>query len=275
MSALKSEKITSFKQAVRSYYKMHQRDLPWRKTSHPYAILVSELMLQQTQVGRVIPYYTRFLKRFPSTEALSKAPQKEVLREWSGLGYNRRAIFLHRAAQYVESTLKGKFPETYEGLRSLPGVGEYTANAIFAFAYNKKVLVLETNIRTALIHHFFPRTRMVSEASLKKILKDTLPQKDFHTWYSALMDYGAMLKYTAGNKNRQSSTYTKQPAFKGSRRQMRGVILKLLLGKDETQKSLFAKLSVSTEISKDIFEEVLTGLLAEGLVVKKRSKLSL
>ena len=147
-----------FKDTVWKYYREHGRsDLPWRKTTDPYRILVSEVMLQQTQVERVIPYYTRFLKKFPTVRALAKAPLSQVLIAWQGLGYNRRAKMLHEAAKEVVRGHGGLFPRTALELEKLPGVGPYTAHAVAAFAYNEDGICIETNIRTAVTHHFFPK----------------------------------------------------------------------------------------------------------------------
>ena len=151
-----NKKEREFVARVWEYYKAHGRhDLPWRKTTDPYKILVSELMLQQTQVDRVLLKYKAFLKLFPTARRLAAAPLGDVLRAWQGLGYNRRAKFLHQAAQYVTNELKGRWPKDEAGLLALPGVGPYTARAVLAFAYNEPVVLIETNVRQVFLHHLF------------------------------------------------------------------------------------------------------------------------
>ena len=203
--------------------------MPWRKTHDPYRIMVSEIMLQQTQVDRVIPYYEKFLKLFPTVRSLAKAPLSEVLRAWSGLGYNRRAKFLHMAARAIVEKHKGVMPKEYDDLLALPGIGEYTAKAIRVFAYNKPEVFIETNVRSVFIHHFSPRGRKVSDARLMPLITETLHTKDPRVWYAALMDYGAYLKQMHPNPSRKSKHHMKQSVFDGSNRQLRGAIIRRLM----------------------------------------------
>ncbi len=219
-----SSKILAFRKVVWNHYKKHGRHaLPWRKTRDPYRILVSEVMLQQTQVERVIPYYKDWLRKFPNAKALAKASLADVLRAWQGLGYNRRAKNLQAAAREV--TKLGKFPED---LQSLPGVGPYTARAIRAFADNDDVVFIETNIRTVVTHHFFPNKEKVEDKEILSILEKALPKGRSREWYGALMDYGSFLKRSGVRINSKAKAYKKQEAFEGSRRQARGAILKAL-----------------------------------------------
>lgn len=257
-----------FVKTVWKYYKLHGRhDHPWRKTHDPYRILVSEMMLQQTQVGRVLPKYTAFLKKFGTVQKLSQASLGEVLREWQGLGYNRRAKMLHECAKKVVSEYKGKFPKTHAELMKLPGIGHYTAGAVMAFAYNEAVPIIETNIRTVYIHHFFADDVDVSDTELFTYIDRTLDRKNPKDWYYALMDYGMFLKKTEGNLNNRSKHYTKQTTFKNSDRQIRGAILKLLSEKSETRAQFFKKLP----FEKDRVDVQLIKLAGEGLVQKKGS----
>lgn len=220
----------NFKKTVRTFYKTHGRHtLPWRKTTNPYRILVSEIMLQQTQVDRVVPYYKAFFKKFPTVKALAKAPLSDVLRMWQGLGYNRRAKMLHNAAKEVVNENKGRFPKTYEALVTLPGVGEYTAKAVRTFSYNEPEVVIETNIRTVFLHHFFPKSKKVSDEKLLPLIEETLDKKNPRDWYAALMDYGSHLKKTVPNPSRKSAHHTNQSPFKGSDREIRGAILRATL----------------------------------------------
>ncbi len=222
-------KIKNFRQVVWRYYHAHGRhDLPWRKTCDPYKILVSEVMLQQTQVERVIPFYKKFIKKFPTVRRLAAAPLSDVLKIWQGLGYNRRAKMLHQAAkEFPRFDLRAR-SDLAEILDKLPGVGPYTARAIVAFAYNQDVVFVETNIRTAVIHHFFAKRKKVSDVEIEKILQKAFPRGKSREWYSALMDYGAHLKRSGISHNTRSTTYVKQSGFQGSLREARGAILRAL-----------------------------------------------
>lgn len=218
---------TRFKRIVWAYYKKHGRhDLPWRKTHNPYRILVSEVMLQQTQVERVIPYYRAWMKQFPTVHALAKASLADVLRAWQGLGYNRRAKMLHEASKILAQ--RKYFPKDMHSLEVLPGIGPYTARAVMAFAYNADVVCVETNIRTVITHHFFARKKSVTDAEVLRTLEQVLPKGKSRAWHAALMDYGAYLKRTGVRINAKVKGYTKQSLFKGSDREARGAILRLL-----------------------------------------------
>jgi len=229
-----TDTLDAFQQIVLRYYQQHGRhDLPWRQPERdghfdPYNIVVSELMLQQTQVARVIPKYQQFLRTFPTVQALASAPLGEVLTQWSGLGYNRRAKFLWQTAQMVEGRFDGRFPQTVPELVSLPGVGANTAGAIMAYAYNLPVPFLETNIRTVFIHHFFPKADTVADSELLPLVEASIPADASRSWHWALMDYGTHLKQTVGNVSRASKSYNKQSVFQGSKRQIRGRVLRLL-----------------------------------------------
>jgi len=228
MAQNKIDKIKNFRKVVWRYYRAHGRhDLPWRQNHDLYNILVSEVMLQQTQVERVIPFYKKFIKQFPTAKKLAAAPLSEVLKSWQGLGYNRRAKMLHEAAKELSKIPNSSY-RTNLVLEQLPGVGPYTANAITAFAYNEDVIVIETNIRTAVIHNFYPNKKKVSDKEIEKILIQALPKGRAREWYSALMDYGAFLKKSGISHNARTKTYTKQSKFVGSLREARGAILRTL-----------------------------------------------
>lgn len=221
---------SQFRRIVWSHFKKEGRhDLPWRQTTDSYRILVSEIMLQQTQVERVVPYYTKFLETFPTAEALAKAPLSEVLTLWQGLGYNRRARMLHEAAKAAVEDFDGKVPATEEALLTLPGVGPYTAGAVAAFAGNQDSIFIETNIRTAVLHNFFEDAKEVPDADIKVILEKAYPKGRAREWYSALMDYGSSLKRAGVKRNSQVKGYVSQKAFKGSDREARGAILRALV----------------------------------------------
>jgi len=231
-----------FRELVWAHYKKHGRhDLPWRspalkprrdKTLDTYKVLVSEVMLQQTQVERVIPFYKKFIKQFPTAKKLAESPLPDVLRAWQGLGYNRRAKTLRAAAQALVAAKtiarapRLRTPELVAELEMLPGVGPYTARAVAAFAYNLDVVFVETNIRTAVIHHFFPKKKKVSDTAIEKILTKVLPKGNAREWHGALMDYGAYLKRSGISHNAKSMTYAKQSKFAGSLRQARGAVLR-------------------------------------------------
>ncbi len=216
---------TAFQETVKDYYRNNGRDLPWRHTADQYAILVSEIMLQQTQVSRVIPKYQAFLGRFPTIGSLAAANLGEVLKVWSGLGYNRRAKYLHEAAKTLVSK---DTPWKFEDLVACKGIGANTAAAVMVYAYNQPRVFIETNIRTVYLHHFFAGKTAVSDKLLLPLIERSLDTAKPREWYWALMDYGTYLKSNVGNAARRSQHYTKQSVFQGSRRQVRGQILRLL-----------------------------------------------
>jgi A/G-specific adenine glycosylase len=265
----------AFQATVWNYFQEHGRhDLPWRQPSpdgsfDPYVILVSELMLQQTQVARVKPKYQEFLRTFPTVVTLARADQAEVLRAWSGLGYNRRARFLHQAAKQVTEKYRGKFPDTAEELVKLPGIGPNTAGALLAYAYNQPAAFLETNIRTVYIHHFFNDQADIADKELLNLVAETIDHEHPREWYWALMDYGTYLKATVGNLNRQSRSYSRQSAFQGSLRQIRGQVLKLLGEQSMTPAGL------AKQINDARLTKVVDDLLAEELIHHAGEYLSL
>jgi A/G-specific adenine glycosylase len=256
-----------FRTIVYRHYAKHGRhNLPWRKTADPYRILVSEVMLQQTQVDRVIPYFERFIKRFPKVRALAKAPLGDVLRLWQGLGYNRRAKMLHECAKVVVTHHAGRLPRTFTALVELPGIGPYTAAAVMAFAHNEPVALIETNVRAALIHHFFPMRGKVTDSELMPLVDAALDRKSPRKWYSALMDYGSHLKRIEGNASRRSAHHTKQSRFQGSDRQVRGAILRALALKTHNLDSLVKE----TKHTKTRLMAQVGQLLKENMIVKSR-----
>jgi A/G-specific adenine glycosylase len=267
--------VQDFQQIVYAYYDRHGRhDLPWRQTQadgnySPYAIVVSELMLQQTQVSRVILKYQQFLDVFPDQVSLAEAPLGDVLRIWIGLGYNRRAKFLHQAAQMIQRDFQGVFPSTLAELTKLPGVGANTAGAIMAYAFNEAVPFVETNIRTVFIHHFFPEQSAVDDKQILAMAAQVLDRQNPRLWYWALMDYGAHLKLTAGNASRASKSYNRQSAFHGSRRQLRGQVIRLL-----TEQPL-KLVDLQQMISDERLIVVLDALVQESLIQKRNDSFSL
>ena len=263
-------KEAAFRQAVLSYYRHHGRHaLPWRETHRPYGVLVSEIMLQQTQVDRVVPYFTRWMKKFPTVRKLASAPLVSVLTEWSGLGYNRRAKLLRECAKEIVEKHEGKVPQDFAALVALPGIGPYTAGAIRAFAFDEKDIFIETNIRAALLHHFFPKSHKVDDKKLIPILNNCLVHiKSAREWYSAVMDYGSHIKKTNPNPSRRSKHHTRQSPFEGSIRQMRGIILRRLL-KGPISESALLKVEVESSY---FMEQALRDLHRERLILKRGGK---
>lgn len=265
--------VKKFQQTIWDFYKKNGRhDLPWRKTRDPYKIWVSEIMLQQTQVSRVIPKYDLFLKKFPTVQALAKAKQQDVLEAWQGLGYNRRGLNLKKAAEIVAK--QGTIPFDPLLLQELPGIGYYTASAIVTFSKDKPLFFIETNIRTVFISFFFQSREKVDDKEIMEKIEKTFPDHSPRDWYYALMDYGSMLKQQKGSRilHRKSSSYAKQSAFKGSGREVRSAILKYML---RTPTSSISAVKASLPFSPQVIEEKLKELVAEGFLAKKGKKIVL
>jgi len=255
--------IEDFRALVLGRYAERGRAFPWRETRDPWAILVSEVMLQQTQTERVVPKYLAWMEAFPVPGALADAPLAEVLALWSGLGYNRRALALRSAA--AEIAAAGGVPDDEEALLALPGVGRYTARAVLAFAFGRPVVLIETNIRAVYLHHFFPRNESVPDSLIEPVIAATMSRGDPRTWYYALMDYGVELKRTLGNPNIRSAHYAKQSPFADSNRRIRGAILRELgsrgrAGGDE--------IAAALPFSRERVDGALAQLIAEGFVAE-------
>jgi A/G-specific adenine glycosylase len=269
---LKGEQLRTFRKIVYENYRAQGRDLPWRKTSNAYKILVSEIMLQQTQVSRVLEKYEEFLSAFPDVESLAKAPLREVLAIWHGLGYNRRALALKKTAEEVIARYQGMIPSNIESLRSLPGIGEATASAICVFAFNQPVEFIETNIRSAFIHHFFRKKHKVRDSEIRTLVEQTLDRENPRIWYHALMDYGATLKKMHRNPSRTSTHYRRQGKFKGSNRQIRGLIIRTLLKKESiSEHDLIKDINFTAKAVRLNLER----LEKEGLIVRTENSISI
>jgi len=222
--------ILLFQQEVLAFYQEHGRhDMAWRHTTDPYRIVVSELMLQQTQVERVAIKFPLFIAAFPDFAALAAAPLHEILAVWQGMGYNRRALFLKKIAERVVQDFNGVLPRDVETLATLPGIGTATASSIAAFAFNAPVVFIETNIRRVYIHVFFPDRKTVTDNEILPLVQRTLYRENPRVWYWALMDLGAFLKKSVTNPNRRSAHYTRQAPFEGSDRRIRGQVIKTLV----------------------------------------------
>ena len=218
-----------FRRRLYRFFHDQGRQLPWRATTDPYHILVSEIMLQQTQVDRVALKYEPFINAFPDVWSLARASLRDIMAAWQGLGYNRRALALQRIARRLVADFDGRLPDSVDTLRTFPGIGEATAGALGAFAFNQPVVFIETNIRRVFIHCFFPGQSGVRDREILPLVDQTLDRKQPRPWYYALMDYGSMLRRAAPNPNRRSAHHQRQAPFADSDRQIRGLILKALL----------------------------------------------
>ncbi|MCK9229624.1 MAG: A/G-specific adenine glycosylase [Syntrophales bacterium] len=267
-----TRKVKAFRRMINGYYNLHGRDLPWRKTTDPYRILVSEVMLQQTQVSRVIPKYDRFMVRFPHVASLALAPLEDVLGAWQGLGYNRRALSLKRAAEIIVERHDGAVPEDEESLDALPGIGRATARSIQVFAFNRPVILIETNIRAVFLHYFFKGREKVSDTELEPVAEAMLDRDNPRRWYNGLMDYGTCLKKAFPNPARASAHHTVQAPFQGSLRQVRGAVLRLLLnGGVAAEDDLPERLGFEASRIRD----ALSQLEKDGLVLREGSRVSI
>ena len=238
------------------------RPMPWRDNTDPYYVLVSEMMLQQTQVARVVPKFKEFVSAFPDISSLALTPLANVLILWNGLGYNRRAKFLHDAAKMIVNDFGGEVPLGAPELQSLPGIGANTAGAVRAYAFNQPALFIETNIRTVLLHHFFESMAGVTDKQLLTVLERVLDRKNPRQFYWATMDYGAWLKAHGFGQVHRARAYKKQTPLKGSRREMRGRILKALSAHDFlSNEDLQAAVQAD-----DRYELAVRSLVADGLV---------
>ena len=305
--------IRKFRSTIYGHYKKNSRKLPWRPPAlklrkdnalDPYRIVVSEIMLQQTQVSRVLTKYPTFIKTFPNFKSLAKAPFKKIFRVWQGMGYNRRALALKKIAERVEKEFGGKLPVSPETLETFPGIGHYTACAISAFAYNQPTVFIETNIRTVFIYFFFPKKKRarpvtlqlanrnpsskthsttayapmttktsesngVNDEELLPFIKQTLDRHNPREWYYALMDYGAMLKEKGARLNKRSAHYRAQSRFKGSNRELRGKILEMLSQRNMSEVELVRALrKKGTLVKKNLIT-----LMIEGLIKKRGKKI--
>ncbi len=272
MSDFSESALEAFVQQAWSQGALYARDeLPWRFVDDPYLVYVSEAMLQQTQVSRVMKHWPRFVSAFPTIDALASADVSDVLEMWQGLGYNRRALALKRAADECSAHHGGTLPSTYDELLALPGVGPATAAGIMAFAYNEPAVYLETNVRTVFIHWFFPDEERISDAQLRPLVEQTCSASNPRRWYYALLDWGAHLKSAGMNPSRRSAHYTRQGTFEGSRRQKRAFVLREVLGSPGVTASQVnaaldaAELSAGRQpVPKTLFDSIVSDLVKEG-----------
>jgi A/G-specific adenine glycosylase len=263
---LTPETVTAFRAMILDYYRANSRPMPWRETRDPYAILVSEVMLQQTQVARVRIKYDEFLVAFPQVGDLAVAPLSEVLLLWQGLGYNRRALALKRCAETIMKEHDGRFPSSIAELQSLPGIGSYTARAVAAFAFDVAEPLIETNVRTVFLHWFFHGYEKVGDAEILPLVEATLDRDNPREWYYALMDYGVMLKQVLPNPGRRSRHHTKQSRFEGSNRQLRSRLLREIMAEPGLALECVV---VRLAAESDAVERNLEAMQREGLLVRQ------
>jgi A/G-specific adenine glycosylase len=282
--------MMQLQETILTWYKKEGRKLPWRETTNPYKILVSEMMLQQTQVDRVIPKYHAFLKQFPTPKILAEASTADVLKVWSGLGYNRRALYLKKCAEAIVSEHNNMFPETKEALQALPGIGLYTAAAILSFAYNKDITVIDVNIERIFKRVFFTKI----DNNVEAIAQHALPQNQSRDWHNALMDLGSICTATNpechvcpinklcdsnNNQERITATWKKKKVvpFKESDRIVRGTILKILTkhNKLSINKTIAILESINIKRTKEKFHQIIKQLEKDELVVEQNEMLLL
>jgi A/G-specific adenine glycosylase len=261
--------IHTFQKTIIERYLANPRPMPWRTTRDPYSILVSEIMLQQTQVERVKAKYTEFLSAFPTLAALAAAPLEAVLLTWQGLGYNRRAVALKRCAEEIVSRYGGRFPRELDELESLPGIGPYTARAVAAFAFGTAEALIETNIRTVFIHFFFHGRDKVADREIMPLVAATLDRQDPREWYYALMDFGVCLKQLHPNPGRRSSHHAPQSRFEGSNRQLRSRLLRAVLA---GQGITAAELADELGAEREVVERNLADMVREGFLCQADSR---
>ena len=261
-------RIKAMQKKILAWYGKNRRNLPWRYTTNPYHVLLSEIMLQQTQVGRVIGKYRLFTRKYSRIEDLANASTADLIKDWSGLGYNRRVIFLQKCAKVTVSEYNGQLPNVYEALLGLPGIGPYTAAAICSFAYNQEIPCIDTNIRRVLLHELsLPES--TSQKELYEMAKECIPKGKSRIWHNALMDYGAVVltAHKTGIK-----PLGRQPRFAGSRRFYRGQVIKLLHAGKRVHIGTLKKALGKNE---NEIHSILSGLESDGLLRIDRKSVSL
>jgi len=267
MKQITDQQIHELQQKVLTYYEEKRRDLPWRKTTDPYHILVSEIMLQQTQVDRVIPFYKNWLQQWPTVAELADAASKEVMKAWNGLGYNRRARYLHKTAQKIHKEYNDDVLEAMEHPKELPGIGPYTSQAVQIFAANRDIATVDTNIRRIFIHAF-DIDEKTTDKELQQLANRCLPKGKSREWHNALMDYGATLLTSRKTGIKPKTIQTK---FEGSDRQIRGEIIRDLMTDTKTAKQLIAHIDEETDRVNKILEQ----MKKEQVIFEKNGRLSL
>ena len=267
LSLVSAREIASFRRTVYRYYHSHVRSMPWRDDTSPYCIFVSEVMLQQTQLERVIKKFPLFIERYRSFSDLARGSLAEIFSVWQGLGYNRRAKWLRDASRMIMEKFHGVLPEDPEQIAKLPGIGKNTAAAIAVYAFNHPVAYIETNIRSVFIHHFFQASSEVTDEQILPLVKRACDKKNPREWYWALMDYGTHLKEIHKNPSRKSAHYRPQTPFKNSDRRIRGIIIKTIGDNGTIAKNVLY--TATGEIPGRI-DRIVDSLVKEGLVREEK-----
>lgn len=265
-------KETEFKQHIWDFYRQEGRSFVWRHVDDPYKVVVSEIMLQQTQTHRVAQKYSLFIQAFTDFKTLANAQLREVLFMWQGLGYNRRGKYLHEIAQKVMNEYDGALPADPQMLATFPGIGKATAASICAFAFNQPTIFIETNIRAVFIHYFFQHMDTIRDQDIMPLIAQTVDHANPREWYYALMDYGVMLKKKLPNPSRKSKHHIRQTAFEGSDRQIRGMILKLLTTHEYLA---IGDLEVYIDREPRRIYKVLSELFQEGFIEESDQKIAI
>lgn len=271
---LTQKQISEFNSTLYSFYTQNKRTFAWREDITPYKIVVSEIMLQQTQTTRVITKFKQWMEKFPTIQNVASASQADILTYWQGLGYNRRGLALHKICQLITTDFAGTVPQDPEILQTYPHIGPNTAGSICAFAFNMPTIFIETNIRTVFSYHFFKGQLEISDKDILQLVQQTIDQTNPRDWYWALMDYGVHLKKQLPNINAASKHYTKQSKFVGSKREVRGTIIKLLTEYKYIKKEeLFALTRQALTQNQHSIEPIFEQLHQEGFVKINNSEI--
>ena len=276
MQSLNADQIAQFQKLIYDFYNHNKRDFIWRQEITPYKILVSEIMLQQTQTARVVPKFENWLLQFPDFASLAQASNHDVLSAWQGLGYNRRGLAIAKIAQIVIAEHDGQLPNDPVILQTFPAVGPNTAGSICAFAFNNPITFIETNIRTVYTESFFKGMSEISDKELLPLIAQTIDINNARQWYYALMDYGVHLKQKLPRINAASKHYTRQSKFIGSKRQVRGIIIKILTQlKQIEHETLLELLIFELPDNKHNHEQIIQDLVDEKTMYKNNGIISL
>lgn len=265
---LTDKQVTEFQHHIFTWWKTHMRDLPWRHTHDPYRILLSEIMLQQTQVSRGLPKYLEFIRGYPTVSDLAHAPVSGVLKLWKGMGYNRRALYLHASAKKILSDFNGIFPQTEQELLSLPGLGTYTARAVLVFAYRQDIAMVDTNIRQIITHFFFKDVKQ-PEKTIQEVADRLVPKGKSWEWHQALMDYGA-IELVRNTKDKSRKPRQGKP-FRETNRYFRGRIMDLLREKRYTEKDLIFRMTDGYQKDEPFIQAILQSLCKDGLIFRSKA----
>ena len=276
MQILNADQVAQFQKLIYDFYNAHKRDFIWRHDITSYKIVVSEIMLQQTQTARVVPKFENWLLQFPDFASLAQASNHDVLTAWQGLGYNRRGLAIAKIAQIVMAEYDGLLPNDPITLQTFPAIGPNTAGSICAFAFNNPITFIETNIRTVYTDSFFKGQLEINDKQLLPLITQTIDKNNAREWYYALMDYGVHLKQKLPRINAASKHYTRQSKFIGSKRQVRGAIIKILTQlKQVDYETLLELLAFELPDNQHNHEQIIQDLLDEKTMHKNNGIISL